>query len=187
MPTVKFATGPSDPRYEGMIDTLFNNTPGLGKSGKYWKNLLGRISSGEDYSSFGEFNPIREQAASERRSVGDNYLYGGNALIAGAGGEQANILNRMRDTAMDRIGEREGMNITRAASDLRGEAAGGLQRSIESRNQLQQQGRLAALGARGNYYSQRYQPYQTKSLWDKFMDVGNLVVGGASAAAGFRK
>ena len=188
MPTLKWAPPPpGDATLEGWQSQVFNQGQNLGKAGRYYKQLLNRLGEGEDVSSFGEFNTIRQAHAANRRDIGDNYLYGGNALIANAGGEQANILNRMKQTAIDRDYEREGMETGAALGDLRGEAAAGFQNAFDSKQNriLQQQG--LALGNRLGYYGQRNQPYLAKSGWDKFMDVGNLLIGGATAAAGFKR
>lgn len=147
---------PTDPRLEGMQNQMFNQNQNLGKSGKYFKNLMGRMSAGDDVSSFGEFNTIGQQHAANRRDIGDSYLYGGNALLAGSG-EQANILNRMRDTAVAKDYERQGMETNSALSQLRNDATQGYQNAFDAKQnrQLQQQG--TALGSAGNYYSSRYQ------------------------------
>lgn len=183
MPTLKFGTAPADPTLENWLSQLYNQPQNIGYAGKQAKRTLRSIDRGDDISSLGYFNSIAQQHAANRRDIGDNYLYGGNALLAGAGGEQANILNRMRDTALARDYERQGMENTNALSDLRMQTANQFQNAYDSANQRQLQQQQGAISGRLGYYGHRYQPYTAKSGWDKFMDVGNLLVGGAQAAA----
>lgn len=186
MPSIGFGNGPADSQLESWQSQTYNRPQNLGGAGRYYKQLLKRLGQGQDVSSFGEFNTIGQQHAANRRDIGDSYLYGGNALIANAGGEQANIMNRMRDTAIAKDYERQGMETTAALSDLRSEAAGGLQNAFDAKQNriLQQEG--MALGNRLGYYQAQHPSYLKKSGWDKFMDVGNLLIGGARAASGFR-
>jgi hypothetical protein len=177
--TVK--TMPADPRLEGMQNQMFNQTMPLGKAGKYWKNLMGRISAGDDTSSFGEFNNISQQHAANRRDIGDSYLYGGNALISSAGGESANILNRMRDTAMAKDYERQGAETGSALSQLRNDATQGFQNAFDARQNRQLQSQSAGLGSAGNYYGQRYQLGQQNGILPALMGMA-----GAASGMGYK-
>lgn len=179
MPTLDFKERPGDPTLEGWMGDLYN-TP-LGFLGKRAKGTLKRLDRGDDVSSMGYFNSIAQRHAANRRDIGDNYGYGGNALIAGAGGEQANILNRMRDTALSRDYERQGNETVDAVANLRDSATGTLE-NAQNRVANNQQ---AAIGARGNYWQNRYVPYQREGFLDKFGKVAGIIGNLAGGAGGF--
>lgn len=178
-------TMPGDPTLEGWQNKAFNYDPGLGFAGKQAKRTLGDLNSGKDVSSLGYFNSIAQRHASNRRDIGDNYLYGGNALIAGAGGEQANILNRMKDTALARDYERQGNETVDAVANLRDSATNTFENARNTRINAEQNAMNSAMGNRLGYWQNRYRQVQEPGLFNTLSNMaqgaGSFMTGGQSA------
>jgi hypothetical protein len=180
MPTLDFKERPGDPVLEGWLGGLYN-TP-LGFAGRQAKSTLKDLNSGKDVSSMGYFNSIAQRHASNRRDIGDNYLYGGNALLANnGGGEQANILNRMKDTALAHDYERQGNETVDAVANLRDSATNTFENARNTRLNAEQ----AAIQGRSNYWRDRYVPYQKEGFLDKFGKVAGIIGNLAGGAGSF--
>ena len=172
---------PGDPTLEGWQQDTYNYDPGLGYAGKQAKKTLGALSSGQDVSGLGYFSSIAQRHSSNRRDIGDNYLYGGNALLAGAGGENANILNRMRDTALARDYERQGNEMVDATANLRDSATNTFENARQSRINAELNAKNAAMGNRLGYWSNRYRQVQEPGL---FNTLANMAQGAGSFMTG---
>lgn len=141
-PEMKWKEMPGIDQY---LDPISSFRPGLGPQGKADKKFMRNVRSGADISSYGQFNTIRQQGAAQRAGIDMDYMTGANALIAGAGGEQANLANRMRELAMEKQRQQEGMLLTGALADETGAAAGRLQNAYQFKSGLDLDARRAAL------------------------------------------
>jgi hypothetical protein len=178
-------TMPGDPTLEDWQNKMFNFDPGLGFAGKQAKKTLRALNSGEDVSSLGYFNSIAQRHASNRRDIGDSYGYGGNALLASSGGEQANILNRMRDTALQRDREAQGNETVDALANLRDSATNTFENARQTRLNSSLSGMNSALGNRLGYWQNRYRQVQTPGILGTLAGLaqgaGSFMTGGAGA------
>lgn len=175
------ASKPRDPNLEGYIGSIFGFAPsGLG--GQRANQIIKKIDSGEDVSSLGALNTIRQAGAAERQGIESDYMTGANALIAQTGGPQAALSQRMKEIALDRQREREGRNLTEGTTALREQAVEQKFRAKALNNQLRLQAMLGAAGLQGNYYANRYYTKQSGGL---LSGLGALGQGAGAAAAGF--
>lgn len=172
---------PSDPTLEGYAGGLYNFDPGMGPAGKAARKTQKRIDSGEDVSNLGYFNTIRQKEAADLEGVNQNYMTGANALIAGTGGEQAVLQNRLRDEAQERVRQNAGMDMTQGLADLRGQTANQLQQAFQFRRGSQLQGMQAGTQARLGYYQNRYRLGQTTGI---IPALGQAAAGAGSLMAG---
>lgn len=183
MPSMDWSTGPGDSTLEGWQKQTYEQNQGIGKAGKFYKNILKKIGSGDDVSSMPFLQTLRDTFANQRAAIDDSYLTGGNKLLAENGGEDALLLNRMHQYETDKQSQQEGQSSAAAEAQLTDVAGRGFQTAYDSagNRELQQQG--MAMNNRLGYDEYRNRPYQTKSLWDKFMDVGNMLTGAGATAA----
>lgn len=176
----------ANPALEALIGRLGNFSPGGGMGARLDKRLLNSISSGQDVSSIGNFNPIRQLHAAQAQSIGDEYTSGDNALIASTGGEQANLLQRQKEIALERNRQSEGMETAQASSDLYNSTNDRFQSNRLARKGMQLNAMQGATGAQGNYYANRYKlvnsPGWGQQLTGMFAD---LTGGARNLAAGF--
>jgi hypothetical protein len=142
---------PNDPKFEEYNRQLAGFDPGLGAAGRMYKGLLKKLGRGDDVSSYGQFNSIRQAGAAERKGIDESYGVGANALALGTGSAQAPLLQRMKEMALDRSAEREGMNLVNATADLSREAASGYENARQYRGNLNFQGLNQAAGNQLNY------------------------------------
>jgi len=158
-----------------MIGGMYN--AGLGKAGKYYKNILGRLGSGEDVSGLPFYQQLAQTHANQRQAIDEENMTGGNALIGQSGGEDALVLNRMHQYQADQQRAREGGDYAAAGAQLSQVAGQGYQNALNTQVGSQE----AALGGELGYYGKRNVPYGTQSGWDKFMQIANMGAGAASA------
>src|SRR5688572_4495678 len=90
----------ADPTFERYNSQLAGFDPGLGAAGKQYKQILKKLGRGDDVSSYGQFNSIRQHGAAERQGIDESYGVGANALAMSTGGPQASLLTRMKEMAM---------------------------------------------------------------------------------------
>jgi hypothetical protein len=142
---------PTDAKFEQYNQQLADFDPGLGAAGHMYKGLLKKLGRGDDVSSYGQFDSIRQAGAAERRGIEDGYGVGANALAVSTGSAQAPLLQRMKEMALDRSSEREGMNLVNATADLSREAANGYENARQYRGNMNYQGLNQAAGNQLNY------------------------------------
>ena len=171
-------TMPQDTALEGQISDLANYDPGLGFYGKWAKSTLKRIGRGDDVSSYGDFNVLRQNQAAEERSIGEDYMKGQNALISQAGGEQANLLQRAKEIALEKARERHGMQMVGALTNLQQTAGGAYEGARGQRINAELGAKQSALSGRLGYYGQRYRLVQDPGMLNTLANVA----GGAGAA-----
>lgn len=169
----------NDPQLTGWQTDMYNFDPGLGYAGKRDKQILKSLDRGDDVSSLGELNSISQSHAANRRDIGDNYMYGANALVAGSGGEQANILNRQKQNALDTDYERMGQEYTQGVTNLRGQAESGFANARNTRISAELAAKQAAMGSRQAYNSQQYSWLQNRGL---FPTLAGLAASAGTAA-----
>lgn len=175
-------TKPRDNTLEGYIGGVYGFTPhGLG--GQRANQIINKIDSGEDVSSLGALNTIRQAGAAERQGIESDYMTGANGLIANTGGSQAAVAQRMKEIAIDRQREREGRDLNEGVTNLRDQAVEQKFRAKALSNQLRLQAMLGAAGLQGNYYANRYYTKQSGGI---IPGLGSLAAGAGGAAAGFR-
>jgi hypothetical protein len=133
------------PGVDDYLSPLRNFRPNLGPQGKADKKFLKNWRAGNDISSYGQFNTIRQQGAAQRAGIDMDYMTGANALISGAGGEQSNLINRMRELATEKQRQQEGMLLTGALADETGAASNRLQSAYFNKAGLDLDARRAAL------------------------------------------
>lgn len=162
------------PGYGNLLGQVNDLNFGLGP-GKIAKQNYKALNRGDDVSSLGMFNPINQQAAAERQGINEDYMTGGNALVANMGGDQANVLQRLKEGALDESRKRQSQATASAIPQLMSETGGMWQNSMNSRNQAE----LAKYGQMGNLLGQGQYEKPKGFNWGSFL--GNL--GGAAAAA----
>lgn len=174
-------TMPQDPRLEGMLNGLYNTKISGGAGARYDKRLLGDITSGNDVSSMGIFNTLRQQYGSQREGINRGYGEGGNALIMAAGGEQGNLLNRQREIALERNRMSEGMATGAGLSDLYNTTSDRFQSNRLQRKGMELGARQAAAGGQLGYYNSRYRLAQQPGLLNT---LANMAQGAGSVMTG---
>jgi len=147
---------------------------GLGP-GKIAKQNYKALNRGDDVSSLGMFNPINQQAAAERQGINEDYMTGGNALVANTGGDQANVLQRLKENALDESRKRQSVATASAIPQLENETAGIWGNAIGRQDQSE----LAKYGMMGNLLQSGQYEKPKGFNWGSFL--GNL--GGAAATA----
>lgn len=167
-------TMPSDPRFEEYNSRLANTDPGLGAYGKWGKGLLKKFGRGDDVSSYGEMNSVRQQGAANRREVEDSYGTGGNALLAQTGSDQAPLLQRMKEMALDREREREGMALVGAQSDLQRQAGGAYEGARQFRAGQNMQGLSQAADNQLSYTQYLNRPVQKQGWLSKLGQIAGV-------------
>jgi hypothetical protein len=175
-------TSPNDPKFEEYNSRLANFDPGLGAAGKWGKQLMKKFGRGDDVSSYGEFNTIRQQGAANRRELEDSYGTGGNALLAQTGSDQAPLLQRMKEMALDREREREGMALVGASTDLQRQATGTFENARQFRAGQELQGLGQAANNQLGYAQYLNRPIEKKGWLNQIADLG---VKSASIYSGF--
>lgn len=123
--------------------------PSLGKHVKSSKKLLRSLDAGEDVSNIGAFAPLQQDEAADLNSIDMDYMVGANALIGGAGGDQANLMNRMRDLAKERRRQDTGRQMVAMIPALRGQAMDTIERGMSRRQgmELDKYGLLSRLNS----------------------------------------
>lgn len=162
------------PGYGNLLGQLDDMSFGLGP-GKIAKQNYKALNRGDDVSSLGMFNSINQEGAAERQNINEDYMTGGNALVAGMGGDQANVLQRLKEDALGQSRQRQSMATASAIPQLQSNLAGTWQNSINSANQAE----LAKYGQMGNLLGQGQYEKPKGFNWGSFL--GNL--GGAAASA----
>lgn len=174
---------PSDPTFENYNSQLAGFDPGLGAAGKMYKGVLKKLGRGDDVSSYGQFNSIRQAGAAERRGIEEGYATGANALLSQTGSAQAPLLQRMKEMAVDRQREREGMNLVDATANLSREASTGYENARQYRGNMNFQGLSQAAGNQFDYTKYLNQLVQ-KPGW--LNTIANLAQGAGSLMTGMR-
>lgn len=139
---------------EGLIGQIGGlNVGGIGYSGHEYKRMAKQYN--RDPASLAGVS--KQQGAVERRQIGEDYMTGANAMIGAAGGEQANLLQHMKQNALDKSDERTGMNSYNEANQKYFGALSGFNQAYEAANQreLAKYGLMGQLMVGGGYDATR--------------------------------
>lgn len=156
--STKYMNLPQDPKLTGWIDQAHDYNPKMDKSGKAYKQLW------KDYQS----DPLKlagaalSQGALNDRSIKDDYMTGGNALIANAGGDQAQLMQRMKEIALAKNQEQTGVNAMGEAERMGQMGLAGWGAKQDTRNAQKYGMQQFAIGARQGY-NQYLHPLATSS------------------------
>ena len=135
------------PGYGDLIGEIKGYNPTMGFAGKQAKKSLKRLYSGDDISSMGEFNSLRQKEAADLAGVDMDYATGANALIANSGaGDQPMLLNRSMQGAKERVRQNAGMQAVDALSNFQRNATDTYQNAFQNR----EANRMNRFGALGN-------------------------------------
>lgn len=120
---------------EGMLNEIRGGiNPSLGFAGRQFKKVIKQYDA--DPMSLAGVSQARGAVA--RRNVDEDYMQGANRIIAQTGGEQANIQQRMKEQAKDRVDERTGLESMQEANTKYFGSLEGFQRAKEAKNQQEQ-------------------------------------------------
>lgn len=174
----------SNPYLEQLIGNLANFSPGGGMGRKLDRQFLRKFSAGGDVSDYGQLASVRQLHAGQARSIADEYTSGANQLVANAGGEQANLLQRQKEIALEHNRESEGMESQQALTSLYDSANERLQRYRQGDKQMQLGAMQGAANAQGDYYNSRYNLVQNQGWGNQLAGIIGSVTGGAGALLG---
>lgn len=140
------------PGYNKLMGDVYGMNFGLGP-GRIAQRTYKQLAHGKDVSSMGIFSPIRQQAAAERSGINEEYMTGANQLAATAGGDQGNVLQRMKENAMDESRRRESMSTGAAIPELMSQSADIWGRNLARRDSsnFEKYGLLANILGQGQY------------------------------------
>lgn len=176
----------ADPYLQQLIGNLANFSPGGGLGRKLDRQFLRRFSSGGDVSGYGQLAPIRQLHAGQARAINDEYTSGANQLVANAGGEQANLLQRQKEIALEHNRESEGMESQQALTSLYDSANQRLQSFRQGDKQMQLSAMQGAAGNQLGYYNSRYKLVNSPGWFNQLTGgIADLSGGARNLAAGF--
>lgn len=178
----------ANPYLEQLIGNLANFSPGGGMGRKLDRQFLRKFSAGGDVSDYGQLASLRQMHAGQARSINDEYTSGANQLVANAGGEQANLLQRQKEIALEHNRESEGMETGQALTSLYDSANERLQRYRQGDKQMQLSAMQGAAGNQLGYYNSRYNLVKNNGWFNQLAQgIGNLAQGAGALAGGMKR
>lgn len=172
-------TMPADPYLQDLIGKMANFSPGGGMGRRLDRQLLHRFDEGGDVSDYGQLGGIRQLHAAQGRSIADEYTSGDNQLVANAGGDQAGLLQRQKEIALERNRESEGMETQQALTGLYDSTNNRLQANRQANQQMKLGALQGATGAQQNYYNSRYRLVNNAGWGNQLVGMASQLAGGA--------